>query len=74
MQCKNSQYKIVQGISYMQWKKNSAQVQATCNVNLAKEGIYKVLVTCIKEVTGKGFQKVQDAWNVKESEREFHKV
>ena len=37
----------------MQLKKNSAEVQATCNVKIAEEVLYKVLVTCIKETTEK---------------------
>ena len=57
----------------MQWKKNSGEVQATYNVKIAVEGLCKVLVTCIKETTGKGFHKVQAAWTVKASERGFHK-
>ena len=36
----------------MQWKKNSAEVEATCNVKIAG-GLYKLLVICNKESTGK---------------------
>ena len=57
----------------MQWKKNSAVVQATCNVKLEEESLYKLLITCIKETAGKGFNKVQAVWNVKASVRGFHK-
>ena len=73
MQYKNSRYKISLGTSHMQRQKNSGEVKATCNVKIAEEALYKVLVTCIKETTGKEFHKVQAAWNVKASERGFHK-
>ena len=42
-------------------------------MKIAEEGLYKMLVTCIKETTWKGFHNVQAAWNVKASERGFHK-
>ena len=67
MQCKNKKYKISQDTSYMLWKKNSAEAQATCNVKIAEERSYKMLVTCIKKTTGKGFYKVQG------TEKGFHK-
>ena len=57
----------------MQCKENSGKVKATFNVKIAEEALYKVLVTCIKETTGKEFNKVQAAWNVKAPERGFHK-
>ena len=73
MQCKNSKYKTSQGTSYMQLKKNSTEIQATCSVKIA-EALYNALVTCMKEMTENGYHKVQDAWNVKASARGFHKV
>ena len=57
----------------MQWKKNSGEVQATCNVKIAEEGLYKVQVICFTETTGKRFDEVQAAWKIKASERGFYK-
>ena len=44
-------------------------LQVTYNVKIAEEDFYRVLVTYIKETSGKAFHKVQTAWNVKGSER-----
>ena len=57
----------------MRLKKDSGEVQATYNVKISEEGLYKVLVRSNKEMTGEGFHEVQAAWNVKASERGFHK-
>ena len=71
MQYKNSRYKISLGTSHMQRQKNSGEVKATCNLKIAEEALYKVLVTCIKETAGKEFHKVQAAWNVKAPDKKI---
>ena len=44
-----------------------------CNVKIIEGGFYKVIVACIKVTTGKEFNTVQAAWNVKASKRGFNK-
>ena len=51
----------------MQLKKNSAVEQAMCNVKIAKEGLYIVLVTCTKETAVKEFHNVRAEWSVSAS-------
>ena len=46
MQLNKSKYKISQGTNYMQWKRNSAEIKAECNVKIAEGASQKDSTRC----------------------------